>query len=134
MKKKVANKVKKLREAYEEAVAAYLVALGDFWDIDVATYGYWVKDDIIEGGLWFYGDSIVMTVEDIVMCVENEISYDTFIEYTEYNVFCLEFGFEKVNLRSYISGFKRIDQKTIDKLYELKNEMNKLVDEAKTKF
>lgn len=124
------NHIKLLRAKYEEAVAAYLVTLGDLWDIDVST-GYWVSDDVIYGGIWCYGETIFMNVDEIITCVEYNLSYDAFTEYLDYNVWAIEFGFDKINLQSWINGAPRADAETMERISRLKRELDEVIEKSK---
>lgn len=61
---------------------------------------YWVSDDI--GGTFAYSDSYFLSMEDIVMLVDNCIGYDEFNEW--YNQWTDFDNKDRTNLRSWIMG------------------------------
>lgn len=61
---------------------------------------YWVSDEI--GSTFAYGDNYFLTMEEIVLLVDNCIGYDEFAEwYNQWTEFDNE---NRINLRSWIMG------------------------------
>lgn len=114
-----------LKKNYEKACNDYVAALLTLWELD-SYYGFWIADEV--GGLYDYGDGcFTISMCDIVYCVENNVKYDEFLEYQEYNVKCLDYNLHTMNLESWHMGAPRNDFRKLDALREeLNNEVEKL--------
>ena len=122
-----------LREDYEKACNAYLLALANMWEWDCSgDYGYWIGDEV--GGLYAYGDSTFINMEDIIYCVENSISKETYFDWQEYCVWAANFGQNTPNLKAWCNGCPRVDESTQKKLMDMRKELEDLIKETKAKF
>ena len=121
-----------LRENYENACNAYLLALANMWEWDCKSYGFWIGDDV--GGVYSYGDSTFIGMDDIIYCVENNISESAYIEWQEYCLWAKDFYQIVPNLKSWCMGCQRVDKATQEKLTAMRNELNELIKETKAKF
>lgn len=117
-----------LRKNYEKACNAYLVALLDVWELD-PHYGYWIADEV--GGLYAYGDCVFINMQDIIYCVENNVSYNTYMEWLDYCTWAEEFGQDTPNIESWCMGCPRVSDEEQKKLTDMKLELNKLMEETK---
>ena len=113
-----------LKENYEKACNGYLVALLNFWEWD-GCYGFWVSD--VVGGTFIYGDDIALTMEDIIYCVENEITEHQYYRYHDYCLKCSEYNFSISSIQAYFNGCPQIPQTTFDKLDAEKKELKKVL-------
>lgn len=75
-----------------------------------------------------------MNVDEIITFVEYNLSYDAFTEYLDYNVWAIEFGFDKINLQSWINDEPRADAETMERLSRLKRELDEVIEEYKKEF
>lgn len=123
--KKTSDAVKRiLKENYEKACNCYLVELLNMWELD-AHYGFWVRDEI--GGIYCYGDSIYINMDEIIYCVVNDIKELEYQEYLDYNVMALEYNFNTLSFESWHMGCPRVTRETFDRLRKMKQTM---IDEA----
>lgn len=120
-----------LRENYEKACTDYLNALKSIWDYDT-TYGYWVGDEV--GGTYFFDSDIFINMDNIVYCVNSNVSLETYEEWLDYCVWAGEFKQTTPNLKSWCSGCPRVDKATRDKLTNMQMDLQKLIRETKEKF
>lgn len=120
-----------LRTNYEDACNNYLLTLLNLWDLN-ACDGYWISDEV--GGLYAHGDTIFIHMNEIVFCVENNVSMETFMDYTDYYIKCKEYNFNVPDFKSYFNGCHKVPQETFDKLDKLKEEMDRCINDAKSKF
>ena len=119
---------KMLKEQWRNACNGYLVELLRMWGLD-AHYGYWVGDEV--GGLYCYGETHNLTMEDIIYIVENDIEEDEVLAWEDYLLDAYEFKFTTPNLQSWHTGFPRTPQETFDRLRQLKADLDKAVEEEK---
>lgn len=120
-----------LRQDYEKAVNGYLNELLRMWELD-AHYGYWIGDEV--GGLYDYGDgSFDINIQDIIYCVENDVTREQYDEWQEYICDAAEFNFPMPNLRSWMRGCPRTPPEAFEKLRKLKQDLNDAVEEEKKK-
>ena len=135
-KYKTNNAVKRhFKEQFEAACNAYLLELHNMWDLDhdltPKGYGYWIGGEI--GGVYAYGDSIFINMDDIRYCVENGVSYETYQEWQEYCVWANEFNQDTPNLNAWCKGCPRVDEKTQKKLSTMKSDLIKACLDEKEK-
>ena len=125
-----------LRKDFEKAVDAYVDALLYMWsdyDMDdpafTPNYGYWVGDD--KSGVYCYGDDTFINLSDIILCVEENVSYERYTEWIDYCSQAHEFGFDEPNLRSWLNGCPHVPQETFDKLQNMKENLESLIEVVK---
>ena len=92
-------------------------------------YGYWIGDEV--GGVYAYGDSIFINMDDIVYCVENDIQEKEYVEYQDYNVRANELGFDLINLQSWHKGAPRVSDETFKKFEAMKRDLNDAINQEK---
>lgn len=121
-----------LRQDYEKAVNGYLNELLRMWELD-AYYGYWIGDDV--GGVLDYGGgAFTIGMDDIIYCVENDVTREQYDEWQEYICDASEFNFPLPNLRSWMHGCPRTSQEAFEKLCKLKQNLNDAVEEEKQRI
>ena len=125
-----------IKEQFETACNAYLLELHNMWDLDhdltPKGYGYWVGDEV--GGVWAYGDSVFLNMDEIIFCVENDVAYETYYDYMEYCTWAHEFGFNVPNFESYFKGCPIAPKDVQERLTKQKQELDKLIREEKEKL
>ena len=128
--KKAKDAIKRqLKEQWEQACNGFLVELLRMWELD-AHYGYWIGDET--GGVYDYGDGMLtINMDDIIYCVENDVTESQYIEWQEYIIEAHEFGFDMPSLKAWMHNCPRVAKETFDKLRALKADLNKAIDEEK---
>ena len=122
---------RQLKEDWHKACNGYLVELLRMWELD-GFYGYWIADEV--GGVYDYADgSFDIGMDDIIYCVEHDVTRDQYDEWQDYIIDASEFGFDTPNLRSWMHGCPRTPKETFDKLKRLKADLNAAIDEEKKK-
>lgn len=120
---------RQLKEDWQKACNGYLVELLRMWELD-AHYGYWIGDET--GSVYDYADgSFDICMDDIIYCVEHDVTRDQYDEWQDYIIDASEFGFDTPNLRSWMHGCPRTPRETFDKLKRLKADLNAAIDEEK---
>lgn len=118
-----------LKENYEKACNAYVLALLNMWGLD-AHYGYFVGDEV--GGVYDYGDGMfTIGMDEIIYCVVNNISKETFYEFQEYNIEAHSLGFDYINLKSWCKGCPRLSKEQIKELRDKRKELDDLCEQYK---
>lgn len=110
---------KELRRKYNDACNAYLSALLEKWQL--TGYHFWIGDEI--GGLCNMPDDNVISMQDIIYCIENDISYNEFIKWIDYNVDAHEFNFNHINLKSWHNGSPKVSEEVLDRLRQMKSNL-----------
>lgn len=121
---------KTLLKNYECACNNIIMELLKEWELD-SGYGYWIGG--IVGGLYDYDGYITIDMVDAVYCIKNNISRDTYNEYVDYNVRCMQNNLTTMNLNSYIKGAPRVAEETFNKIDELKKEIKAITEEEISK-
>jgi hypothetical protein len=120
---------RQLKEQWEKACNGFLMELLRMWELD-AHYGYWIGDEV--GGVYDYGDGMfTINMDDIIYCVENDVTHEQYIEWQEYICDAAEFGFATPNLRSWMKGCPRTSAETFKHLREIKAMLNDAIQEEK---
>lgn len=107
--------IEKLKQSYNQVATDYEKALCILWEI---SDGYWVGDE--KGGLYCFRDTECISYNDMVFSVNNLVSFNDYLEWTDYCLDASEFGFNKINLKSWVSGCPRVPKDTFDKLKKMK--------------
>ena len=131
--KKTKDAVKRqLKEQWEQACNGYLVELLRMWELD-AYYGYWIGEEI--GGVYDYGGGMfTIGMDDIIYCVEHDVTEKQYMEWQEYLCDAAEFGFDKPNLKSWMMGCPRTSPEVFEKLRKMKAELNEAIKAEKEKY
>ena len=120
-----------LRENYEKACTGYLNALKAIWDCN-SIYGYWIGEEI--GGTYSFDSALFINMDNIIYCVNNNVSRETYEEWLDYCVWAGEFDQITPNLKSWHKGCPRVDKATRDKLTNMQMNLQKLIHETKENF
>ena len=128
--KKTKDAVKRqLKEQWRQAVRGYQAALLNMWELD-AHYGYWIGGE--EGSVYDYGDGMfTIGIDDMIYCVECDVTREQYIEWQDYICDAAEFGFDTPNLKSWMKGCTRIDESTFKGLREIKAKLNEAIREER---
>ena len=128
--KKTKDTVKRqLKEQWEKACNGYLCELLRMWELD-AYYCYWIGAEV--GGVLDYGSGMfTISMDDIIYCVENDVTQQQYIEWQEYICDAAEFGFDTPNLRSWMRGCPRTSAETFKHLREIKAMLNDAIEDEK---
>ena len=131
--KKTKDAVKRqLKEQWEKACNGYLCELLRMWELD-AYYCYWIGEEV--GGVLDYGSGMfTISMDDIIYCVENDVTQQQYMEWQEYICDAAEFGFDTPNLKSWMRGCPRTSAETFERLRALKADLNNAVEEGKQRM
>ena len=130
--KKTKDAVKReLKGQWELACNGYLCELLNMWKLD-SYYGYWIGDEI--GSVYDYGGSFTISMDDIIYCVEHDVTEKQYMEWQDYLCDAAEFGFDTPNLKSWMMGCPRTAQEVFEKLRKMKTELNEAIKAEKEKF
>lgn len=130
MMEKTKDTVKRqLKKDWRKACNGFLVELLRMWELD-AYYGYWIGDET--GSVYDYGDGMfTIGMDDIILCVECDVTREQYMEWQEYICDATEFGFDTPNLRSWLRGCQRTSAETFDNLRKIKAMLDDAVKEEK---
>lgn len=118
-----------LKKNFEDAVNAYVDAFLELFELNKRD-SWWVCDRI-GMDLFCFGDCHAISLDDIIYCVENGVTYDEFLEHEDYCVQCSHFNLPIINLKSWHDGAPRIPQERFDHLNALKKELDDAIKESK---
>lgn len=117
-----------LKENYENACNEYARALLTLWDVDYKS-GYWIGDEV--GGIYDIDGWITLSMQEIIYCVENNVTQKEVSELQDYFIKCHEYNLPTLNLNSWHKGAPRHD---FTKLDALKKDLNDAIENEKNKF
>lgn len=110
-----------LRKQYETACNGYLRELLRMWELK-GHYGFWIGDEV--GGVYDYGDGTIdISMENIIYCVENDVTREQYDEWQQYVCDAAEFRLPTPNLKSWMHGCPRTPPETIKHLQTLKQQL-----------
>lgn len=121
---------RQMQALYANACNMYLTELLRMWELD-ARYGYWNSDQ--PGTIYHYGETHNLSMEDIIYCVENDIEEDEVLAWEDYCLNAMELNISYPNLRAWHHGCPRISQDQFDRIREMKDELDRAVEELKKK-
>lgn len=121
-----------LKEQYEKACNAYLVELARMWEWDLKSHGFWNGDEV--GSIYHYGESYNICMDDIIYCVDNDITSDEYFVHTEYCLRCSEFNIRPLSLKEWHEGAPRIPDEALDRLENLKRNLEDEIEKLKKCF
>jgi hypothetical protein len=117
---------RQLKDQWEKACNGYLVELLRMWELD-SYYGYWIGDEV--GGVYDYADgSFDIGMDDIIYCVEHDVTRAQYDEWHEYIIDATEFCFDTPNLKSWMRGCPRTSEETFKRLREMKAKLNEAIE------
>ena len=116
-----------LRLAYEVACTNYLAAFMEQYDISCDPYP-WVADEL--GTVAEVGDDY-FNMEEIRLCVDNEIPWDEVSEWLDYNEDAAYLGLDLINLKSWHMGYRGVSKERRDSIKSLRRELEALVEQTK---
>lgn len=119
--------IKLLKENYENACNEYVKALLTLWGVDYK-YGYWIGGEV--GGVYDIDGWITIGMQEIVYCVENNVTSKEVSEWQDYYIKCNEYNLPAMNLNAWHKGAPRHDFTKLDAAKkaledEVENEKNK---------
>lgn len=117
-----------LREQWEKACNDYMKELLRVWELDTF-YAYWVGEDV--GGVLDYDGAFSISMEEIIFCVENDVTEDQYEEWQNYVCDAAEFGFSTPNLKSWMKGCPRTQPEVFARLRVIKKDLAEAVEEEK---
>lgn len=123
--------LKILKDNFEKGCNGYLNELLYLWELS-SKDGFWIANEV--GGLYAHGETIFINMAEIIFCVENNVSMETYMDYSDYCLKCKEYNFNIPNLPSYFKGCPTVPQETFDRLDDLKRQMNECINDTKSKF
>lgn len=115
-----------LKKQWRKACNGYLVELLRMWELD-AYYGYWIAEEI--GGVYDYGGSFTIGMDDIIYSVEHDVTQQQYMEWQDYICDAAEFGFDQPNLKSWMKGCPRTPAETFRRLRELRANLDDAIKE-----
>lgn len=125
--KTTADSIKReLKNQYECACNRYVAELLRIWELD-SFYGYWIGDDV--GGIYEYESGFNISMENIIYCVDNDVTEEQYMEWTDYICDASEFNMDTPSLRSWMKGCPRTPQETFERLRGLKENLRMAVEE-----
>ena len=121
-----------LKDQWNKACNDYLAELARIWEWDeLNEYGYWI-DGV--GSVFCYGDLYHVDMDDIIYCVEHDVTSKEYLEHADYWLKCDEYNFNKLSLKAWHDGAPRIPQEVFDKLDALKKNLKDEIDNVKNQF
>jgi hypothetical protein len=120
---------RQLKEQWEKACNGYLCELLRMWELD-EHYAERIADEI--GGTPDYGCGMfTLNMDEIIYCVDNDLTEAEVMTWQEYICDASEFGFDTPNLRSWHRGCPRMTPQTFERLRKMKRELEAAIEEEK---
>ena len=120
---------RQLKEQWKQACNGFLTELLRMWELD-AYYAYWIGD-VVGGVLDYGGGDFTIGMDDIIYCVENDVTQEQYMKWQEYCCDAAEFGFDLPNLKSWMMGCPRTSPEVFERLRKMKAELNDAVEVEK---
>lgn len=118
-----------LKKGYDKACNDYVIALAKMWDIHSGG-NFWVGDEV--GGTFCF-DDLFINMNDIVFCVDNDVSIEEYEEWQNYCVWASDFNITSPNFESFYKGCPIVPEDEMRMLSNRKRELEMLIEETKDK-
>ena len=121
------NERQELKLAYEAACTNYLAAF-------IEQYGLacdpepWVANET--GTIAMIGDSYY-NMEEIRLCVDNDVPWKELAEWYNYNMQANQYGLATPNLKSWLKGCPRVSKERLDEICEHWKALDELIEQTK---
>ena len=73
-------------------------------------------------------------MDDIIYCVEHDVTEKQYMEWQDYLCDAAEFGFDTPKLKSWMMGCPRTPPEVFEKLRKMKAELNEAIKAEKEKY
>lgn len=120
-----------LKKDWKQACHGFLVELLRMWELD-GYYGYWIGDEV--GSIYDYAGELCIGMDDIIYCVEHDVTEEEYREWSDYCVEASEFGFTTPNLKAWHMGCPRTPPEVFERLRKIKADLAKAVEEEKQRM
>lgn len=90
---------------------------------------YWVCDTV--GGTAMINEEYFFTVEEMLLMLNNNILFDEYLKFVDYNTDCDLLGLNTMDLKSWIKGSPRYPKERIEKLKEMRKNLSTLIEQTK---
>ncbi len=124
--------LEQMRKNFEKAVADYVAVFLKQFELDESDC-WWVGDRIGVDNFCF-GDFYAISLNEMIYCIENGVTYDEFVAHMDYLLKCDEYNFPLMNLKAWHTGAPRIPQETFDRLDGLKRDLDEAIKNEREKF
>lgn len=121
----------KLRKDFEHVCDEYKKVLEEMWALNPKT-GYWIADEV--GGVYDNDGFVTLNLLEMIYCVEHDISWEEYDEWSQYNIKAHEFNFDFINLKSWHMGCPRVPQSAFIHLDSMKGDLEEEIKKQKVKL
>lgn len=115
-----------LRDVYERACNMWVKELLLQWECD-EYYGSWIGGD--SGGTYDYDSGWTLTMEEIIYCVEHDVTENEVIAWQDYCVEASEFNISTPNLKAWHEGCPRTSEETFARFRQLRADLQQACEE-----
>ena len=122
------NNKKDYIKDYEVACNNLVSLFAKKYDVSVS------KDDWVAnvvGGTISINDEFFLSMEEIVIMIRENVPWETFLAWWDYDMDASLLGLDTINLSSWIKGAPRLSKEQINNLKDKKRELQELVNEYK---
>lgn len=121
------EQLKKLNLAYYKACNDILEAFAKEYYVDVDK-DCWVGDNV--GDMVCINDYFVISMQDILLMLNNNVSWEEYFNFYHYNQDCIYLGLHTITLRSWLSGAIRYPKERLKRLKAMRMEIDDLTEET----
>ena len=117
-----------LKLHYKAACNNYAYELMRQWELP-ADDCWWAADEI--GGIWcFLQGELALNMQEIIYCIDNDVSLGDYMRYMDYCADCKRVGLPTCNLMHFAENKGIYPQETLDKLKTMHEEVEALTQEV----
>jgi len=118
-------------ERYKTSCNDIIKLFADRYEVCVSADD-WVSGDV--GGVICINEEFYLNMEEVILMLKNDVSWDEFLRWWDYNLDAHDLCLNAINLRSWLMGAPRLSKEQIEGLKEKKQELQDLVDKYNEKF
>lgn len=120
-----------MRKSFDKVCQQYVDALIEKWELSKPDT-WWIANDV--GGVLAFNDTGFLSLNDLIFCIEEDVTIEEYYEWSEYNMFAQEFHQNLINLSSWHKGWHGLPKDAQDKLRSLRNDLDVAVKDYKKRY
>ena len=123
--------IRNARQKWSEACNLWVYLLCEQWGVD-GRKGYWIGGQV--GGVWDMDGVFTMGMDDIIYAVEHSVPMKTYDDWRNYCMDISEMKIDTPSFVDYYNGVGVLNKESLDKLLQMKRDLDKLVEKEKSKL
>lgn len=123
--------IRNAQKKWSEACNLWVYLLCEQWGVD-GRKGYWIGGQV--GGVWDMDGVVIMGMDDIIYAVKHSVPMKAYDDWRDYCMDISELKIDTPSFIDYCNGMGVLNKESLDRLLQMKRDLDKLVEEEKSKL